>query len=458
MEQRPVVIAPRFRPLFDSIVYRDYDRVNVVAPTQDGKSLTIAVAVTLVAAIAGERFTIIAPSQKKADIIMKYIIEFAVEAPLIRTQLQLDNTKNLERLKRERSKQNITFLRGGGVQTLTLDAKNASRSHEAAMGFGAKNIIADESGLVSDKLWSTVLRMLGGDFKDDKRKKLLVKIGNPFYDNHFKRSSESPRYFQISHNYKDSIRDYEAGFYGYSPEFMDEARDEPLFEILYECKFPTDEEIDEKGYRQLVLDNEIGIIPSLNYQDDVNKVSYVPLGKPKLGCDIGGGGDYNVFCVRWLNIAMFIKWNKSDDTMSNVTVIEDLVKEFGIAWSDVGIDDIGIGRGVTDRLREKGYAVNGVTAGAKASTKKKQKRFANAKAELYWATREWIKRGGKTVSCVIGSEEKAKQIKVMKYKVNSDRCIIIEPKSELKKRTKKSPDFAEALMITFYKPAPIFII
>src|SRR5690348_4751463 len=110
---QPLVIPPRHRHLFSTILKRAHPRNNVIAPTQDGKSLTIAAATTLVAATLPERFTILAPSDKKADIIMAYVRDFATQHPIISSQLELDKSDTLERLKRERSKKHITFKRGG---------------------------------------------------------------------------------------------------------------------------------------------------------------------------------------------------------------------------------------------------------------------------------------------------------------------------------------------------------
>jgi hypothetical protein len=50
-----------------------------------------------------ERFTILAPSEKKAQIIMGYIIDHAFDSPMITQQLELDNDVSLDRLRRERS-------------------------------------------------------------------------------------------------------------------------------------------------------------------------------------------------------------------------------------------------------------------------------------------------------------------------------------------------------------------
>lgn len=44
------------------------------------------------------------------------------------------------------------------------------------------------------------------------------------------------------------------------------------------------------------------------------------------------------------------------------------------------------------------------------------------------------------------------QLTWIKYKVSTDKVLQIEPKQELKKREGKSPDHAEALMLSFADP------
>ena len=112
---------------------------------------------------------------------------------------------------------------------------------------------------------------------------------------------------------------------------------------------------------------------------------------------------------------------------------------------DVFIDDIGIGRGVTDRLIELGYQVNAVNVGMTAT----EPEFKNSKAEYYWNAIQWIKQGGKLVA-----SEKWVQLSWIKYKISSDKVLQIEPKDELKKRTGKSPDHAESFMLTFARCTP----
>jgi hypothetical protein len=414
--------------------------VNVIAPTQDGKSLTIAAATVIVATSTPERFTITAPSEKKADIIMSHVRELATQHPIIYSQLELDKSDTLDRLKRERSKKHITFKRGGGIQTLTLDARNSKKNIEAAMGFGSKNIIADEAGLVEDVLWATVMRMLGGDKKGSKQKKILIKIGNPFYRNHFYKSSKSKRYLQIFHNYKDSIRDYLTGYYGFTQDYMDEMMEEAMFDILYECKFPDEDMVDVKGYRQLITEDQLVAV--------LMKPGKI-IGKPKLGNDVGGGGDLNTYIKRWNNYATISGWNKSSDTMINVTEIQkEKEKDPELDDENIFIDAIGLGQGVVDRCHEKEMAVTAVVAGESAVSPDK---YINVKAENYWLLRNDIVK--RRILLDPKFEKQWRQLLWIKYKINSDRQIKIEPKEDLKKRTGKSPDFIEGLMLT-YTPVP----
>jgi hypothetical protein len=405
-----------------SIIFQKHKRVQAITPTQYGKSLIVGLAVLISAAIYQQKWTIISVSAEKASIIMNYIIDHIGDNVIFYSQLDIDHKNVTERLQAERSKKSITFNLGGGVEILSVDARNGKKNIEAAMGKGGKNLVLDESPLLDDVVYATVKRMLGGWGSDA----FLFEIGNPFYRNHFHRTWNSKRYHKIFIDYEQALAEGR-----YTQAFIDEMKEEALFDILYACKFPDEDEIDAKGYRQLLTLEEI--------QTAQQEVGHD--GDKKLGCDVGGGGDYNVYCLRSRMYASIAGSNRSNDTMTNVTEIEELMGAHSIPPHNIFIDDVGIGRGVSDRLKEKNYEVTPISAGGKPTD---STRFANVKAENYWALREWIKNGGK-----LEPSDKWHQLTWIKYKVNSDKVIKIEPKDELKKRTGKSPDFAESLMLTF---------
>jgi hypothetical protein len=211
---------------------------------------------------------------------------------------------------------------------------------------------------------------------------------------------------------------------------------EALFDIFYSCTFPDEDIIDEKGYRQLLTFEDVRKAQE-RYIENENKNNL------KLGIDIGGGGDSNVYVLRDSNTAEIIAENRSNDTMTNIFETQRIMQENNVKADDIFIDDIGIGRGVADRLKELSLNINSISVGGTAQDTTK---FKNIKAENFFEMAEWIKNGGS-----LKPHEKWEQLTWIKYKVSSDKQIQIEPKEELKKRTGKSPDFAEALMLTFTK-------
>lgn len=429
VEGRPYELSEGQAEIWDEIMLLGHIRSQIIAPTQYGKSLDVGCASLLRSASKGDRFTILAPSEKKARIIMGYAIEHVFDDSMFTQQLELDTSETLDRLRRERSRNKLTFKRGGGLQILTLDAKNKKRSIEAVMGFGGNRLILDESSLIDDVLYATVKRMMGGyEYRDT----FLLEIGNPFYRNHFYRTWMGSRYHKIFIDYQRGLAEGR-----YSPEFIEEMREEALFDILYECKFPAEDMIDEKGYRQLLTTDQI----EAAFVDQIPEDT-----KPtELGVDVAAGGDKNVYTTRNDDYAWKYGENRSKDTMTNVVEVQTILETYpSIEPEHVSIDDIGVGHGVTDRLRELDLRVTAIVAGAKPPNKKAQLRFKNVKAEGYWNLKQWVEAGGK-----IYRDAGYYELAQIRYKVDSDKLIQIEPKEELKKRMGKSPDHAESLMLTF---------
>lgn len=368
---------------------------------------------------------------------MGYCIDHIFDSPMMLSRLELDRGEKLDRLRRERSKDHLTLQGGGGIQILTLDVRNAKRSIEAAMGFGSKRLVLDESSLVDDQPYATVKRMLGGyKYKDAQ----LFEIGNPFYRNHFYRTWHSNRYHKIFIDYKDGLREGR-----YSEEFIEEMREEAFFDIFYECLFPPADTIDERGYRVLVTPEEI----EEAYIDRIELTESEEEGL-RLGVDIGGGGDFNIYTLRDTDSAWVESKNRSNDTMTNVTEIQRIKKEYPkLKDNNILVDDTGIGRGVCDRLKELGIMVTAVTLGESPKTPAAKLKYKNIKAEAYWKCGAWIKAKGKLLK-----NDGWMQLPWIKYKIASDKLLMIEPKIEQKKRTGKSPDYADSLMLTFADSAP----
>jgi phage terminase large subunit-like protein len=146
--------------IIDIIAKRRYPRTQLILPTQYGKSMAVADGVLLRIATHKEKWAIVAPSEDKARIIMDYIIDRIFDDVVFSEQLEFKASK--EKLKQERSKTRIVFRDGGEVRVYSGNAGNTRQTKSALMGFGAPNIILDEAGQISDELYATVKRMVGG--------------------------------------------------------------------------------------------------------------------------------------------------------------------------------------------------------------------------------------------------------------------------------------------------------
>lgn len=411
--------------IFEAIVFRISNRLEILTCTQYGKSLTVALAALVLSCIVGRLVSIIAPTNDKAKLIMRYYIEHLGDDPLFYTQLE-KNTK-LERLKQEESKERIILRNGGGVYCISAQSSSMKKSVEAAMGEGSDDAIMDEAGLINDQSEATIFRMIAG-----KKDGFYCKIGNPFYRNHFYKSYLDPRYKKIEIDYHQALAEGR-----YSQEFIDEARDRPFFDVLYECKFPEEAEM-INGYRKLLhnvyLDNaEIEVEPEIKETDS-----------PILGVDIAaGGGNQSVYVLRYpkSNYAKVLEKNNDGDLMVQVQKIIKYKNDYNIKDYHIAIDDVGVGAGVSDALNEKDIMISPIKEGESADDKE---RFANRKAELNWEAAKWIKGGGKLLK-----DEGFREGEHIYYKENTSSKLQMEPKSDLQKRGIDSPDTWDAFCLTF---------
>lgn len=447
--------------IIDIIAKRRYSRTQLILPTQYGKSMAVADGVLLRVSTHNEKWAIVAPSEEKARIIMDYIIDRIFDDDLFSDQLEYHMSK--EKLKQERSKTRITFRGGGEVRVYSGNASNTKQVKNALMGFGAPNVILDEAGQISDELYATVKRMVGGS-KDN----FILEIGNPVYRNHFHRTWFGERYMKI---YKDVYMALEEG--RYTQDFVDEMREEAGFEWMYECKFPDASEVLPSGYRRLISDMVVDdamvdTMPSFEYRTDelgnrlTNKWGHdVVNDQPLLGIDVAGTGINKCkFVLRFPKhkFAFVASTSDSDDLDEVADIAESLIRQWDIQDYRTVIDAGGVGHGLPAILKSRGYLVKPVLFGEKELRDfKVPKSFINIRAWMYWECRTWLrKEGGKLMR-----DNGFLELKLINYRQNSSLRTQIEPKEEMIKRLAlegkkvESPDTADALVLTFVDTSSI---
>lgn len=407
--------------IFNAIVNRTSKRVQIVTPTQYGKSLFVALACVVVSCIQRKKVSIIAPKSEQARIIMRYYVEHLGDSWMFYSELEKDD--RLERLRMEENKQRITLKNGGGIFVVSANANNAVKGFEAAMGAGSDIVIVDEASLIPDQIEATVFRMIAG--RGDRG--FYCKIGNPFYRNHFHDSWRDPSYAKVSIDYHQGIREGR-----YSESFIEEARRKPFFDVLYECKFPTDDAVDSQGYIQMFPTDLI----------DGARVDVEPAGELRMGVDVAeGGGDRNALVVKSLNYACVLATFQASDTMTLVGETINQAKEHGVIDRNVFIDSNGVGKGAFDRLREQRFECNSVKFSESADD---PAQFLNKRAECYWRMLAWIREGGR-----LSTTSDWDELASIRYRVNSNGKVQIMPKEDMRKVGRGSPDVADALAMCF---------
>jgi hypothetical protein len=106
----------------------------------------------------------------------------------------------------------------------------------------------------------------------------------------------------------------------------------------------------------------------------------------------------------------------------------------------------GTGAGPFDRLREMGYPVFAFNASEKALNPAK---FLNRRAECYWEAKEAMEAGVVDIDAL--DEDLQQELLEHKFKYNSTGRIQIESKEEISRRLGRSPDRADAFVLSLQK-------
>ena len=113
--------------------------------------------------------------------------------------------------------------------------------------------------------------------------------------------------------------------------------------------------------------------------------------------------------------------------------------------AQIFVDGTGVGGGLVDHLRRRGYLVTDVQFGARADQMIDGTRFANKRAEIWGLMRNALK-----YLCLPNSQELRAQLTGPEYSFSrTSDAILLEPKDSMKRRGVASPDLADALACTF---------
>ena len=172
-------------------------------------------------------------------------------------------------------------------------------------------------------------------------------------------------------------------------------------------------------------------------------------GEPvEIGCDVARyGSDESVIAIRRGGRVEPLLVYAQKDTMETAGLVKAAHAETGA--TAIKVDEIGIGAGVVDRLKELKCPATGVNVATAAA---EPERFANLRAELWWNLREMLDPNPRVNPNPIAlppDDQLLADLTNVKYKIDSRGRIQLESKEEIKKRLGRSPDRGDAVVLAF---------
>ena len=164
-----------------------------------------------------------------------------------------------------------------------------------------------------------------------------------------------------------------------------------------------------------------------------------PDGALRMGVDVARyGSDATVYMLAAERRLERIEEERGKSAMEIAGRVARLKSDLGV--QRIAVDDIGVGGGVVDRLRELGVPVQAVNAGSSALDKS---RFLNKRAEMWWTMREWIRGDG----AIPRHGRLMEDLTAARFSYTSKGQIKLESKDEIRKRLGRSPDYGDALAL-----------
>jgi phage terminase large subunit len=316
-----------------------------------------------------------------------------------------------------------------------FSARTARReSPEALQGVHSDHVllIADEASGVDEKIFEAAVGSMSGKNATTLLCSNPTKTSGFFYDTHHKIKD---MWFTVHVSAADSPRVTDDFCHDVARRY---GEDSNAYRVRVLGEFPK-------------ADADT-LIPFYLVEGAATRDITVPEGTEKVwGLDVARfGDDVAALCQRTRLSADWTVEYKNLDLMALVGRVHHLYNETMPSErpTEILVDVIGMGSGVVDRLRELGLPCRGINVGESASMSES---YRNLRAELWDKAREWLDEK----ACVIrpGQETLQRELVIPKYSFTSNNKLQLESKDDMKKRGFKSPNHADAFVLTFASSA-----
>lgn len=330
-----------------------------------------------------------------------------------------------------------TFRGTENEKTWRIDAIPWSENNPEAFAglhnaFNRILVLLDEGSAIADVIWETVF----GALTDENTEIIVIVFGNP--------TRSSGRFFDCfnKHRHRWVTRQIDSRTVEGTNKALfkqweqDYGEDSDFFRVRVRGLFPRTGSNQLISYEVITRSQGLDVAPRLSD----------PL---IFGLDVAReGDDQSVLYTRKGLVAGVHEGPWAWRHLNNVELAERVaakIKELKPHY--VNIDGGGPGGGVVDILRAWGYQVNEVKFGGSPFNTD----YANKRAEMWCSMRDWLNSGGQIPW---HDNNLATDLTNQTYTYKRDRtdALILTPKDLMKRDGLPSPDFGDALALTFAVP------
>lgn len=292
--------------------------------------------------------------------------------------------------------------------------------------------ILDEVGGIPD----AVMAAAEAGLATGKETKILM-AGNPTHmEGPLYRASTTERHLwqlrEITADPDDPMRTPRVSIQWVNEQIEKYGRDNPWVLVNVFGKFPP------SSLNTLLGPDEVSAAMNRHIGEDL----YIYAQK-RLGIDVARFGDDRTIIFPRQGLASFkpveLRGARSNEIAARVA----LAKNKWASEMEFIDDTGGYGSGVIDSLIQAGYSPNAINFSGKAI----DPRYFNKRSEMWFNMAEWVKRGG----CLPNLPEIAKELTTPTYTFQNGK-FRLEEKAQIKERLQFSPDYADALALTFALP------
>ena len=167
-----------------------------------------------------------------------------------------------------------------------------------------------------------------------------------------------------------------------------------------------------------------------------------------IGVDVARfGNDKTILCYRRGRYCYKLKEYNQVDTVELANILTNVIKEDNPVR--IFLDMGNTGAGVYDILKDRGFAkiVRGINFGSKAIN---EDRYFNKRAEMWSNANDWLK--DENLVQLVKDDELLDDLCSVNKSYDSKGRLQLEPKEKVKERIGRSPDKADAFVLTFAEP------